>query len=126
MYRSDYRTCGFVLSEQRVYGRSLRSSERNSSWCSKGAPSHRRWTPQPYPPRLVKAKQRISHPLHKTKSQRVGHPEPSQPFKDVPPAAIWNRVFKLIDTQGVASYHSGSRFIRAVQEVDPYCPNYSE
>jgi hypothetical protein len=40
--------------------------------------------------------------------------------------AIWNRVFKLIDAQGLASYHSGGRFIRAVQEVDPYFPNYTE
>src|SRR5713226_9385225 len=92
-----YRTCGFVLSEQRIYGRSLTSSERNSSWCSKGAPSRRSSTPQPHPRRLVKAKQRIAHPLsrkivrdandaHKTKSQRVGHAEMFQPVKDVPPA----------------------------------------
>ena len=40
-------------------------------------------------------------------------------------SAIWNRVFKLIDTQG-ESYHSGSRFIKAVQEIDPYFPNYGE
>jgi hypothetical protein len=53
---------------------------------------------QPHRRRLVKAKERIAHPLprriardvndaHKTKSQRVGHPEPSQPVKDAPPAA---------------------------------------
>src|SRR5260370_33952751 len=30
--------------------------------------------------RLVKAKQRIAHPLQKTKSQRVGQPEPSHPL----------------------------------------------
>src|SRR6266702_4514683 len=52
-----------------------------------------RWTPQTYRRRLVKAKQRIAHPLsrtivhdatdaHKTKSQRVGRPEPSLPYKD--------------------------------------------
>jgi hypothetical protein len=40
-------------------------------------------------------------------------------------SAIWNRVFKLIDVPG-DSYHSGSRFIKAVQEVDPYFPNYGE
>jgi hypothetical protein len=28
----------------------------------------------------------MAHPLHKTKSQRVGHPEPSQPVKDAQPA----------------------------------------
>ncbi len=30
----------------------------------------------------MSAKRRISHPLHKTKSQRVGHPESSQQVKD--------------------------------------------
>jgi hypothetical protein len=41
-------------------------------------------------------------------------------------SAIWNRVFKLIDTAG-DSYYSGSRFIGAVQEsVDPYFPNYND
>ncbi len=41
-------------------------------------------------------------------------------------SAIWNRVFKLIDTEG-ASYYKGSKFIGAVQEsVDPYFPNYND
>jgi len=40
-------------------------------------------------------------------------------------SAIWNRVFKLIDTPG-EPYYSGSRFIKAVQEIDPYFPNYGE
>ena len=39
--------------------------------------------------------------------------------------AIWKRTFKLIDTPG-ESYYSGSRFIKAVQEIDPYFPNYTE
>jgi hypothetical protein len=38
---------------------------------------------------------------------------------------IWKRTFKLIDTAG-DSYYSGGKFIRAVQEVDPYFPTYSE
>jgi len=37
--------------------------------------------------------------------------------------AIWNRVFRLIDTGD--SYYSGSDFIKAVQEIDPYFPNYT-
>ncbi len=41
-------------------------------------------------------------------------------------SAIWRRTFKLIDAQGESSYYSGSRFIRAVQDIDPYFPGYSE
>ncbi len=39
--------------------------------------------------------------------------------------AIWNRVFRLIDTSG-DSYYSGGRFIKAIQEVDPYSPTYGD
>jgi hypothetical protein len=38
---------------------------------------------------------------------------------------IWKRVFKLIDTAG-DSYYRGSKFIGAVQELDPYFPGYNE
>jgi len=60
--------------------------------------------------RLVKAKQRIAHPLfrrivrdandaHKRKSQRVGHPEPPQPVKDAPPANFaWARTVVRTET----------------------------
>jgi hypothetical protein len=41
-------------------------------------------------------------------------------------SGIWKRVFKLIDTQGTPSYYSGTRFISAVQEIDPYFSNYTE
>jgi len=41
-------------------------------------------------------------------------------------SAIWKRVFKLIDADGTPSYYSGSRFIRAIQEIDPYFPDYNE
>jgi hypothetical protein len=40
-------------------------------------------------------------------------------------SAIWKRVFKLIDSPG-DSYYSGSGFITAVQEIDPYFSNYIE
>ena len=40
-------------------------------------------------------------------------------------SASWKRVFRLIDTEG-GSYYTGSQFIRAVQELDPYFPGYSE
>lgn len=40
-------------------------------------------------------------------------------------SAIWKRVFKLIDSPG-DSYYSGSKFITAVQEINPYFSNYSE
>jgi hypothetical protein len=39
--------------------------------------------------------------------------------------SIWRRTFKLIDAPG-ESYYSGSRFIRAVQDIDPYFPGYTE
>jgi hypothetical protein len=39
--------------------------------------------------------------------------------------AIWRRIFKLIDAPG-ETYFSGSRFIRAVQDIDPYFPGYNE
>ena len=41
-------------------------------------------------------------------------------------SAIWKRIFRLIDMQGSPSYYSGSRFIGAVQEIDPYFPGYTE
>jgi hypothetical protein len=40
-------------------------------------------------------------------------------------SAIWRRVFKLIDTEG-DSYYKGSKFIGAVQELDPYFPGYND
>ena len=84
MYRSHYRK----LAHHRELGQ-FDSSSR--------ALGRKRWAPQPYRRRLVKAKQRIAHPLprrivrdandaHKVKSQRVGHPEMCQPVKDAPPA----------------------------------------
>jgi hypothetical protein len=39
--------------------------------------------------------------------------------------AIFNRLFKLIDQPG-EPYFSGPRFIRRVQEVDPFISNYSD
>ena len=36
---------------------------------------------------------------------------------------IYNRLFELIDKQG-DGYFSGPRFIRKIQEFDPYCSNY--
>ena len=39
--------------------------------------------------------------------------------------AVFNRCFKLIDSEG-PSYYSGTRFIRAVQEVEPGMPDYDD
>ena len=38
---------------------------------------------------------------------------------------IYNRIFKLIDTQG-STYYSGPAFIAKIHEVDPHFPNYSQ
>src|SRR5260370_41364414 len=64
-----------------------RGERRNTGGATASrALGRRHWTLWPHRRRLVKAKQRIAHPLWKTKSQRVGHPEMSQLVKDAPPA----------------------------------------
>lgn len=40
-------------------------------------------------------------------------------------ARIYNRLFEIINTEG-ESYFSGSKFIAAIREVDPYFPDYNQ
>ena|SRR5260370_31417770 len=71
----------------------------------KGNPKlgRKRWAPQPYRRRLVKAKQRIAHPLHKTKSQRVGHPPGKNTWPSIGAGSVSGVILGPLASNSVAS-----------------------
>ena len=41
-------------------------------------------------------------------------------------AAVFNRLFELIDSSGTSNYFSGGRYLGKVREFDPYFPTYQQ
>ena len=39
-------------------------------------------------------------------------------------AAVFNRLFELIDSSGTSNYFAGGRHLGKVREFDPYFPTY--
>lgn len=41
-------------------------------------------------------------------------------------AAVFNRLFELIDSSGTSNYFSGGRYLGKVREFDAYFPTYQQ